>query len=90
MKNKHIKSPQKSPKRTGFIQMIIIIVGALVLLKYIYSIDVVNFLTTGRFRDILDQIYKFGSVGWEKYNDLIIGVSNYIIDFIKNILTKFR
>ena len=44
-----------------------IIVGALVVLKYAYDIDVVEFLTTGNFRKVLDKFYNLGSAGWEKY-----------------------
>jgi len=90
MKKKQINSSKKTLKKTGFIQMIIVIVGALVLLKYVYDIDVVGFLTQGRFRELLDQFYKLGSFGWEKYSELIIKVVNYIIEFVKNIVAKFK
>lgn len=80
----------KKHKKGGFIQITLIIIGALVILKYAYDIDVVGFLTKGRFREVLDQIYSFGSKGWEKYNDVIIKVWNYFIDFVKNILDKIK
>ncbi|MEK7668980.1 MAG: hypothetical protein AAB350_00095 [Patescibacteria group bacterium] len=86
MKNKKIKSP----KKTGFIQIIIIIIGALVLLKYVYNIDVVGFLTQGRFKELLDQFYSLGSQGWEKYNGAIIRVWNYVSEFAKNLIAKLK
>lgn len=78
----------KNDKR-GFIQITLIIVGALVILKYAYSIDIIEFLTTGKFRSVLDKIYNFGSQGWEKYQDLIITIWDYLKNLIKNILAKF-
>lgn len=85
-----MKNQKKRAGTRGFISMIIIIIGALVLLKYVYDIDVVGFLTQGRFRELLDQFYSLGSVGWSKYQDIIIKVWNYFIEFAKNILAKFR
>ncbi|MEK7116579.1 MAG: hypothetical protein AAB837_00235 [Patescibacteria group bacterium] len=75
-------------QKGGFIKIIIIIVGALVLLKYIYNIDVVGFLTQGKFREFLDQIYSLGAKGWQKYSDVIIKIWNYCLNFIKNIFSK--
>ncbi len=67
----------------GSITIIIIVVGALVLLKYVYNIDVVSFLTQGRFRELLDQFYKLGSEGWIKYRDTLISIWNYFLKFLK-------
>lgn len=77
-----------SNKKRGFIKITIIIVGALVLLKYIYDVDVVGFLTQGKFRELLDQFYELGTKGWEKYSGVIIKVWNYCLNFIKNIFSK--
>ena len=77
-------------KKSGFITMILIVIIALVLLKYVYEVDVVGFLTQGRFKELLDQFYKLGSEGWQKYSDLIIKVWNYFIEFIKNIVAKTK
>ena len=74
----------------GFIKMILLIVAGLVLLKYIYNIDVVGFLTKGKSRELLDQFYEFASKGWEKYSDIILKVWNYSIDFGKNLYTKIK
>ncbi|MFA6271120.1 MAG: hypothetical protein WC657_08005 [Candidatus Paceibacterota bacterium] len=76
--------------QAGFIQIIIIVVGALVLLKYVYNIDVVGFLTAGRFRELLDQFYSLGSQGWGKYSEVIIKVWNYVIEFVKNLTSKIK
>lgn len=79
----------KNQKR-GFIRIILVVVGALVLLKYVYDIDVVGFLTAGRFRELLDQFYSLGAKGWEKYSDIIIRVWNWFIGFAKNLLDKIK
>lgn len=68
--------------------MIIVIVGALVLLKYIYDIDIIGFLTQGKFKVFLDQFYSLGAKGWEKYNSVITGLWNHIVNFAKNIFSK--
>jgi hypothetical protein len=76
--------------QTGFIKIILIVVGSLVLLKYVYSIDVVGFLTQGRFKELLDQFYSLGAKGWQKYDETIIKVWNYIIELVKNLLAKVK
>lgn len=87
MSNPNLK---KCDRGAGFIQIVLIVVGALVLLKYVYDIDVVGFLTRGKFREFLDHVYNFGIRGWEKYDNVIIKVWNYIIDFIKNLISKIK
>lgn len=42
----------------GFISMVILILIALVLLKYAYNIDVIGFLTTGKFKLWLDKLWN--------------------------------
>ena len=79
------KFPSKSK---GFIKMAIIIVGALVLLKYVYKVDVVDFLTTGKFKVWLDKFYNIAILGWEKYDTIILKIWNYLIDFVKNIFNN--
>jgi hypothetical protein len=74
--------------QAGFIKMILIIIAALVLLKYLYDIDVIGFLTQGRFRDLLDKFYRLGTEGWVRYKDMIIKVWGYSTEFAKNILNK--
>ena len=81
---------KKNNKSGGFIPTILVVVGALVLLKYVYNIDVVGFLTQGRFKEILDQFYSLGAKGLSKYKDVIIGVWNFFFGFIKNILAKLK
>jgi hypothetical protein len=77
-------------QKGGFIRTIVIIVAALVILKYLYDIDVVGFLTQGRFRELLDKFYGLGSEGWEKYKDIIMRVWEYTTEFAKNILHKIK
>lgn len=43
-------------KKKGFIQTIILIVGALVALKYFFDFDLIDLLTQGRFRDAWDWL----------------------------------
>lgn len=81
---------KNSNKNRGFVTMILIILVALVLLKYIYDIDVVCFLTQGKFKDLLDQFYGLGAKGWDKYSEIIIKVWNYIFEFVKNLIAKIK
>jgi hypothetical protein len=90
-----MKKIQKNNRRlstveaqAGFIQIIIIVIGALVLLKYAYDIDVVGFLTTGKFKEWLDKLYSIATLGWEKYSTVIIKIWNYILITAKNIFNK--
>jgi len=80
----------KKRKNGGFIKIMIIVIGALVLLKYVYDVDVVGFLTQGRFKELLDRFYDLGSKGWSKYSETIIKVWNYFIEFAKNIIAKIK
>ncbi|HEY4480361.1 MAG TPA: hypothetical protein VJB58_02745 [Candidatus Paceibacterota bacterium] len=80
----------KKTSQKGFIRATLIIVGALVVLKYAYDIDVVEFLTTGNFRKILDKFYNLGSAGWEKYRELILKVWDYIWTLAKNTISKIK
>jgi len=80
----------KKNKKSGLVTIILIIIAALVLLKYVYDIDIVGFLTQGRFKELLDQFYNLGSKGWEKYSDVLIKGWNYIIELAKNILEKSK
>ena len=81
---------KNSNKNRGFVTMILIILVALVLLKYIYDIDVVGFLTQGKFKDLLDQFYGLGAKGWDKYSEIVIKVWNYIFEFVKNLIAKIK
>lgn len=83
-----LKLKSKNPQK-GFLKMTVIIVGALVILKYAYNLDVVGFLTTGKFRAFLDYFYKLGSEGWIEYRGVLINVFDKIIYLIKTLLAKF-
>jgi hypothetical protein len=74
----------------GFIQTILLVVGALVLLKYVYKIDVVGLLTSGKPKELLDQFYGLGAKGWAKYYGTIIKVWDYAFEFGKNIVAKIK
>lgn len=80
----------KDNKNGGFIQITLIIVGVLVILKYVYDVDIIGFLTTGKFRIWLDKIYHFGSIGWEKYHTIILKLWDYLISLVKNITAKIK
>lgn len=69
--------------QTGLISVVILVVVAFVLLKYIYDIDVVGFLTEGKPREILDKIYEIGSEGWNRYGYILRKIWDYIAEFIK-------
>lgn len=75
-------------QESGFIKSIILILGALIVLKYIYSIDVVGFLTTGKFKIFLDTFYKFGYEAWIKYREVVIEISKKIIYLVKILISK--
>lgn len=75
-------------KKRGFIKTTLIVVVALVLLKYAYNLDVVGFLTEGRFKDLLDQFYKLGSKGWQTYSETILKIWNLFIRLIKLLIAK--
>jgi hypothetical protein len=81
---------KKNNNERGFIKMIIIIIGALVILRYVYNIDVIGFLTQGRFKELLDQFYSLGSQGWEKYSEIIIKIWNFVINSAKDLLDKIK
>lgn len=86
----NFKKNRKGSGKAGFIQIVLIVVGALVLLKYVYNIDIVGFLTQGRFRGLLDQIYGLAAKGWQNYSHIIIKLWNYLIDLIKNLAAKIK
>ncbi len=73
-------------KNNGFIKMTLVIISALVVLKYIYDVDVIGFLTQGRFEELLDKIYNLSLKGWEKYKDTVIKVWGIISGFIKDFI----
>lgn len=76
--------------QSGFIKTIIIVLVALVLLKYAYNLDVVAFLTEGRFKELLDRFYELGSKGWLNYKELILKVWNFAISTIKALIDKIK
>lgn len=76
----HYKSNNQA---SGFVKMILLVIGALVLLKYAYKVDVVGILTTGRFKEWLDKLYTLASKGWGEYKDLILKIWNFVVNFLK-------
>jgi len=77
-------------RKRGFIQIILVVVGALVVLKYVYKVDVVGFLTTGKPKELLDQLYSLAARTWTKYDSSIIDGWDYLIGFGKNLLAKLK
>lgn len=80
----------KNKNNGGFIKMTLIIVAALVILKYAYDIDVVGFLTQGRFKELLDQFYNLGSKGWAKYSEFLIKAWDFCSNLAKNLIDKIK
>lgn len=78
----------KKSNQGGFIQIALLVLVALIILKYAYSIDVVGFFTTGTFKEILDKVYAWGLKGWSKYSDVIIAIWNFAINLIKELIAK--
>ena len=72
----------------GFIQITLIIVGVLVILKYAYSIDIVGYLTEGKFKDFLDTIYGLGNRAWGNYNETVREIWNKIKDLVKKFVSE--
>ncbi len=72
----------------GFIQAILIVIGALVILKYAYKIDIVGLLTTGSFKMWLDKFYSLALSGWDRYDWLVVKAWDYSIGFIKGLLYR--
>ena len=64
---------KKNNREAGFIKITILIIVGLVVLKYAYNIDVINYAI---------QI-------WEKYGDNLQEIWNKIIIFSKNIFNKY-
>lgn len=80
----------RKTEQTGFMRATLIIIGALVILKYVYDIDVVGFLTTGNFRKILDNFYRLGSSGWQKYSEVLLGIWDYVWLFTKDVIYRIK
>ena len=74
----------------GFIKIILLVIASLVLLKYVYNIDVVGLLTSGKPKELLDQFYSLGVKGWSKYYGIIIKVWNYAFEFGANLISKIK
>lgn len=84
------KKIQTHKNSKGFIQIILAVVVTLVLIKYLYNIDVIGFLTTGKPREWLDWVYSLSSQIWSKYGDTLIKAWNYVFKFLKDLLDKIR
>ncbi|NLE07565.1 MAG: hypothetical protein GX627_03070 [Parcubacteria group bacterium] len=80
----------KNKNNKGFIKIkvILIIIAILVVLKYVYDIDIVGFLTQGKFKELLDKFYNLSLKGWEKYKDTVMQVWNLLVGFIKGLFAK--
>ncbi len=70
--------PKKNLKNGGFIKITLIIVAVLVLLKYAYDLDVIDFLTRGKFKELLDKFYELGQKGWSEYKEIILKLISII------------
>ena len=75
-------------KKSGFIKIIIVIIAALVALKYLYDLDVIGFLTQGKFKELWDKFYELSLKGWEKYKDIVVRVWEVTTGFVKNFIAN--
>jgi hypothetical protein len=75
-------------QKGGVIQTVLIVVGILVLLKYAYDLDVIDFLTQGKFKDLWDKFYEIGFKGWNEYKDILIKIWNFIWGTISRLIGK--
>ena len=77
------------PNNRGFISITLIVIGVLITLKYAFNVDIVGFLTSGKFREFLDTAYTWSAKGWNQYSELLVKLAKMLIDLIKNTLDKF-
>lgn len=75
-------------KKKGFIKTTLIVIAALVLLKYAYDFDVISLLSNGKFRILLDKFYEFGKSGWGSYSEAIIKIWEFTVKILKLIIAK--
>ena len=82
--------PKLNKRDTGFIKTVIIVIGALVLLKYAYDFDVIYLLSTGKFKIVLDKFYSFGKAGWGSYSETVLKVWEFISGIFWQVINKAR
>lgn len=82
--------PKLNQKNAGFIKTVILVIGALVLLKYAYDFDIIQLLSTGKFKIVLDKFYAFGKAGWGSYNETILKVWEFITGIFWQVVNKAR
>jgi hypothetical protein len=73
--NEHPAYAKASAGEGGFIRNIVIIVGALVALKYFFDFDLIDLLTQGKFKEVIDWLR---ANLWQKF------VVDMVWPFIKN------
>ncbi len=83
-----MKYTNNGNKENGFVKIILMVVAALVLLKYTFDFDIVGLLSEGKFKIVLDKIYELGTYGWNKYKDVLIKTFEFVFGFIKNLLNR--
>jgi|GEM_PF-1945567 len=85
-----------SKKQTGFIGPIILVVLALIAVKYFYDFDIVKYLTHDKTGGVFEYIKRFFEIVWTKYiagtfwylwNNIVIDVFWKGIVFLYTLLT---
>ena len=61
----------KSPKNRGFIVKIVLIIIAIVLLKYVFDVDVLAWLKTPTAHKIIDPLWNFIKVLYNWIDSLV-------------------
>lgn len=80
----------KSHNKTGFIKTVLLVIAALVLLKYAYDFDIIYLLSTGKFKIVLDKFYSFGKAGWGSYSEAILKVWEFITSVFWQVINKAK
>ncbi len=77
-------------KNTGFIKTVLLVIAALVLLKYAYDFDVIYLLSTGKFKIVLDKFYSFGKAGWGSYSETVLKIWDFITHVFWQVINKAK
>lgn len=81
---------KKKLNERGIIKNIILVIIGLVLVKYIFDIDLIGLLTTGQAKIWLDKLYELARQGSTKYGELALKMWDYLIELIKNLFGKIK
>ncbi len=69
----------KQNKQSGFIMKIVILIIALILLKFVFKFDVIEFLKSPWVKEAYDYIKEIVLIIW---NDYIVALYHYIYNLV--------